>query len=297
MNKAFFNNPNIQLEKRADILINSFRSSFWINERQWFFRCFTWKKVIVLHTLCSACNFHGCIISDFWQSTSPHDNQQQFHNEITSIHSETFLNELVSSNICLSNINHLDIKLPINEKLWSIVLDFNRLRSLTVSSHTDTFQPELQNLLDRAPHLRTLTFDQDASLPLQLSLFNYTNMSVRELKLFGCDYCFNEEECILLSRSPLGVQCEVLSIKVNNRETIIHLVKNMMKLRALLVYCDDGMNWENLRMITAAQFDECHKKARLMIDQLVQWLQDHLPATHLVFNDSHYGSNIISIWI
>ncbi|CAF3720589.1 unnamed protein product [Rotaria sordida] len=95
---------------------------------------------------------------------------------------------------------------------------------------------------NRAHHLRTLKFEQDVSLPLHLSLFNYTNTSVRELILVGCDYCFNEEECILFSRSPLGVQCEVLLIEVNNRETIIHLVKHMIKLRALHVRYDDGMN-------------------------------------------------------
>jgi len=122
-------------------------------------------------------------------------------------------------------------------------------------------------------------------------------MSVRELNLFGRDYCFNEEECILFSRSPLGVQCEVLSIEVNNRETIIQLIKHMMKLRALNIRCDDGMNWENLKMKTAAEYDECHKKARLMMDQLVQWLKDHLPSTYMIVNDPYYGSNVISIWI
>ncbi|CAF2971296.1 unnamed protein product [Rotaria sp. Silwood2] len=297
MNKAFFNNSNIQLEKQVDNLINSFRSSFWINEQQWFFRCFTWNKTIVLHTICSTCNYHESIIPAYWQSTFPDDNQQQFYNEITSIHSDTFLNELLSLNICLSNIDHLTIKLPINEKIWSIVSNFNRLRSLTVSSHTDTFQFELQILLDRAPYLQTLRFEQDVSLPLHLSLFNYRNTSVCELSLFGCDYRFNEEECILFSRSPLGVQCEVLCIEVNNRETIIHLVKHMIKLRALHVHYDDGMNWKNLKMKTAAQFDECYKKARQMIDQLVQWLKDHLPPTYLVINDPHYGNNVISIWI
>ncbi|CAF1344294.1 unnamed protein product [Rotaria sordida] len=95
---------------------------------------------------------------------------------------------------------------------------------------------------NRAHHLRTLKFEQDVSLPLHLSLFNYTNTSVRKLILVGCDYCFNEEECILFNRSPLGVQCEVLLIEVNNRETIIHLVKHMIKLRVLHVRYDAGMN-------------------------------------------------------
>jgi hypothetical protein len=44
----------------------------------------------------------------------------------------------------------------------------------------------------------------------------------------------------------------------------------MITLRALYIYYDDGMNWENLKMKTAAQYDECHKKARQMIDELVQ---------------------------
>ncbi|CAF4967113.1 unnamed protein product, partial [Rotaria sp. Silwood1] len=93
------------------------------------------------------------------------------------------------------------------------------------------------------------------------------------------------------------VQCEVLFIEVNNRETIIHLVKHMIKLRVLYICYDDGMNWENLKMKTAAQYDECYKTARQMIDQLVQWLKDHLPSTYLVINDPHYSSNVISIWI
>jgi hypothetical protein len=122
-------------------------------------------------------------------------------------------------------------------------------------------------------------------------------MSVGELNLFGRDYCFNEEECILSSRSPLGVQCEVLFIEVNNCQTIIHLVKNMIKRRVLNVRCDNGMNCKNLKMKTAAEYDECHKRARLMMDQLVQWLQDHLLSTYMILNDPHYDSNVISIWI
>ena len=126
MNKAFFNNPNIELHEQVDKLIDSFRSSFWINEHQWFVRCFTWSKIIVLHTLCNAYNYYGCIIPDSWQSTYPHDNQQQFYNKITSIYRNIFY-QPISSNICLSNIEYLNMKLPINDQFWSIVSSLNQL--------------------------------------------------------------------------------------------------------------------------------------------------------------------------
>ncbi|CAF3352376.1 unnamed protein product [Rotaria sp. Silwood2] len=38
------------IEERANELINSFQSSFWINEHKWFVRCFTCDKIIRLET-------------------------------------------------------------------------------------------------------------------------------------------------------------------------------------------------------------------------------------------------------
>jgi hypothetical protein len=182
--------------------------------------------------------------------------------------------QLIFEDIRLLNLKYLTIKFPINDRFWSIVPNLRRLRSLTVSSYTDTFQSELQKLLNRAPHLQLLKFKQDKSVPLQMSLFKCTNKSVHLIDLHDYNHCFNEEECFTLIHSPLGLQCEVLSISVNNRENIIYLVKNMMKLRVLHIY---GIDKE--------------------INQLVQWLKDHLPSTYLVVNDSQYGHNTIIIWI
>ena len=97
----------------------------------------------------------------------------------------------------------------------------------------------MQALLNTAPHLNKLSINQHESAHLQTSLFKYTNVSVRELDLRNINHYFNEEECITLSRSPLGVQCEKLSFLVHNHENIISLVKNMPKLRALNVRCKD----------------------------------------------------------
>ena len=72
-----------------------------------------------------------------------------------------------------------------------------------------------------------------------MSLFQYTNPSFRELQLEDCNHPFDEDESMALSRSSLGNQCEVLSIQVINRQCIIILIKNMIKLHALDIQCKD----------------------------------------------------------
>jgi hypothetical protein len=76
-------------------------------------------------------------------------------------------------------------------------------------------------MLHRAPRLHCLRIGQDESLPLQMSLFKYTNESVHQLDL---------RECLALYHSPLGLQCKVLYIHVQKRQSIIILVKNMINL-------------------------------------------------------------------
>jgi hypothetical protein len=75
---------------------------------------------------------------------------------------------------------------------------------------------------------------------------------------------------ITLTRSPLGIQCEVLSIWINNRQIIIDLVQNMHNLRILIVQYADKTD-----------------------DELIQWLKLRLPPTCLITHDEYS----ISIWI
>jgi hypothetical protein len=249
----------------------------------WFVRCFTSKTSIRLYTLSIGYNSYECMIPDYWQSTYPHDNQQAFYKSMTSIFNETFFDQQILSNISLPNIKYLRMKLPINDHFWSIVPNLNQLEKLSISSHADSFQSQLQTLLDRAPHLDRLAIFQDASLPLQMSLFKYTNASVRQIDLRGYNHDFDEEECTALTRSPLGVQCEVLSIRVNNHESTINLVRNMLNLRTLIIKCAD---------------DEYYKQSILTNDndEGIQRLKDHLPSTYVITRDPEEDSNLL-IWI
>jgi hypothetical protein len=291
MSKTLFLEQNIQ--ERVDRLVDSFRSSFWIDEHQWFVRCFIKNRIVYFFTLSDRIIFCESICHS-WKSTYPHDNQQEFYNNITEIFDETFFDRPISSDIRLPNINYLQIKFPINNRFWSIVPSLNQLKTLSIFSYADTFQSQLQTLLNQAPHLHILRIRQDPSLPLQMSLFKYRNASVRKLHLYDYDHCFNEEECFIFSRSPLGAQCEVLSIQLNNPKTIIYLVNNMINLRALFIDWKDDKNFVYLK--STKNNDERRTKTTQTLDQLVQWLKVRLPSTCLILNDPYYVHNI-SIWI
>jgi hypothetical protein len=175
------------------------------------------------------------------------------------------------------------MKLPIDDQFWSIVPNLNQLKTFSISSYADNLQSQLQVLLDRGPHLQILRINRDASLSLQMSLFKHIHASVRALDLRDCNHYFNEEEYIALTNSSLGVRCQVLSIRVNNSESIINLVKTMFNLRALVIKCAD---------------DEYCKQSVLTEhnDELVQWLKDYLSSTYLIVRDPEADSGIL-IWM
>ncbi|CAF4880908.1 unnamed protein product [Rotaria sp. Silwood1] len=169
-----------------------------------------------------------------------------------------------------------------------------KMQQTPVSSHVDTCHSQLQDLLDRAPNVHYLCIHHDASLPIQMSLFKYSNTSVRQLNLTDYSRYFNEEECIKLSRSPLGIQCEVLSIMVTHRESIIYMIKYMINLRSLQIQCEDEKNCEDLAEIEKNN-GSCDKKLENK-DELIEWLKDRLSITCLIERNADW-TNIILIWI
>ncbi|CAF4956942.1 unnamed protein product, partial [Rotaria sp. Silwood1] len=281
------------IEERSNELINSFRSSFWIDEHKWFVRCFTYDQTIHLETLSEITDYVKQKLPDSWKSTYPYDDHHQFYNTIRKFDHYEFFNQPIPSYIRLYNINYLRLKFPINEEFWSIVPNLNKLKSLAVSSYDDSFQSQFQTLLDQAPHLTQLSFHQCESLPLQISLFKYINASIRQLNLKFYNHQFSEEECMTLSHSSLGVQCEVLSIQVKNRQCIIILVKNMINLRALNIKFEHQEDFQEILWILG---DELLIENTAETVEIIQWLKDHLPSTCLISTDPQ-SVNGIRIWI
>ncbi|CAF3914391.1 unnamed protein product [Rotaria sp. Silwood1] len=266
MSKRLCYDDNIK--KQVDELIDSFSSSFWINDHQWFVRCFTQKNTVHLSTLSTTFNYYKDELLDIWKSTYPNDVEQEFYNNLTTINKELFFNQLIPSHIRLPNLRNLWIEFPINDRFWSIVPNLNHLYSLTIFSYINSFQFQLQNFLDQIPHLNRLAIGPDNSLPLQISLFKCTNVSIRQLDLQNYVYGFNEEECIILCQSSLGIQCQVLFIQVRNPQSIIYLIKNMVNLQQLHVQCKFEKNCEHLPKIANGE--------------LIQWLKEQLPSTYSI---------------
>ncbi len=150
-------------------------------------------------------------------------------------------------------------------------------------------------LLHRAPKLRDVHISQNVSLPLQTSLFQYTSTSIRQLHLRKYNCHFNEEECLALTRSPLGVQCEILSIVVKTRESIIILVQNMINLRALHMKC-------RTRNVPAHQLltrddNGSRDENTATSDKVVEWLKTHLPSICFISKNPDSIVTRLRIWI
>ena len=106
---------------------------------------------------------------------------------------------------------------------------------------------------------------------------------MHQFNLHENNHCLDKEKCITLSHSPLCIYCEVLTIMVKNRETIIELIQNMLNLRTLIINCADDMY---------------NQKSALTLNSndVLQWLKDHLPSAYSTVRNSE-NDNTLNIWI
>jgi hypothetical protein len=158
------------------------------------------------------------------------------------------------------------------------------LTSLEIFLSTNNVYDQFQVLLNQTHNLYSLKVISDRKL--HPGLFHLTNKSIHRLDLTkssldGSDY-FNDEDCNKLIDSPLGLQCEVLLIRVNNRMNILDLIEKISNLRLLIVGCNDDKRFLQNSSSTN--------------DEFIQWLQNHFPSTYLIIRDQGYPS-YIQVWI
>jgi hypothetical protein len=178
----------------------------------------------------------------------------------------------------------LKINIPCNNHFWSCIPSLDQLHSLDVTIREDSGYSQLQSLLDRAPHLYSLTLR--SSTNLQMNLIDITSISIRRLDLMTksafCLRYFNKEECNTLAHSSIGNQCEVLLISVENRRNICDLIKIMSNLRSLTFQCKDD-KWNYCESLSTN-------------DELLQWLAEHLSSELLMIRNKKQTSKI-HMWI
>ncbi|CAF1369709.1 unnamed protein product [Rotaria sordida] len=281
MDAPFFNAEN--KEQEINELLDSFRSSFWLDEHQWFVGCSASKKNICLETLSTRYKNNLDSSFEFFKTTCPQDNIQIYYNDKATLNDRIW------------------IYLPIDDQFWSTVERFDQVKSLYVYDYNDCFQSQLQTIFNRIPScLDTLEIRQDQSLPLQRSLFECTkNITAYELDLYMSNpwwgnplyVGFNKQDCIALCRSSLSTECKILHITVENRENILYLVNNMPKLEILNVVCKDDKYQDELELwyYTSSQ------ETRPIIDELIDWLKYRLSSAHIM--RTTLTDNIIGMWL
>jgi hypothetical protein len=288
---AFFSDT--KKEEQIDQILDTFRSPFWLEKHQWFVRC-RWNpwddtKLVTLYTLPYAFNtFHysdGCCS----RSTCLNKEDYQFYNHVRFIYqykisSRNSLEDLNLFDTYFPNIRHLSVAIPIDNNFLRSCQSLDTLTSLEVFLSTDTGYDQFQALLDQTHNLYSLKLISNKKL--HPALFHLTSKSIHRLDLTkssldGSDY-FNDEDCNKLIRSPLGLQCEVLLIHVNNRINVLDLIEKMSNLRLLIFGCNDDKKF--LRNSSSTN------------DELVQWLQNHFSSTYLIIRDQGYPS-YIQVWI
>ena len=285
------NNQN--RDEQLDRILDSFRTKFWLDEHQWFIRGHWYSSddqyhldFIDLFTLPyvfrNFLSYTGCTLV---KSTCSSETDYWSYDQVQDLcYSSAHFNNLILSRVRLSSLEHLSLSLPFNELLFSVVTQLDRLKSLNISinpkKNLETIPSQLENLLDRASHLYSLSLGSWSLECLHFLFIEHITNSIRKLSLqnFSCGKTwryFTAEQCEQFSQSAIGNQCEVLSIKVQRRCNVVYLVNTMSHLRALNVRCEDDQWTENCQ------------------DELVDWLRDYLPSSCVITRNDCY----LRIWI
>jgi hypothetical protein len=278
-----FSEPTYNIEETIDKVLDTFRTPFWLNDHRWFVRC-AWNPevtgpTISLYTLPHSFDVSYALYPRIRsKSTCPTGQDDWTYNDVCQIISKNDVLDGVPSCILCPKIGYLKVVFPTHNNIWSFILTLDHLTSLKISLDNKTSLSQLQALLDRVPCLYSLSVEK-ASVS-QLAQLNIIHKRPRVVSL--ANYCFNAPECSVLANSPLGRQCEVLSIDVTDRRHVPGIINEMPSLRALTCYCEDN-KWGldgSLSSIT---------------NDVVKWLQDQLPSTCSI-SSRRRGHLYIRVW-
>ena len=140
-----------------------------------------------------------------------------------------------------SNTSKLDVKLPYKKRFSKSIPKLSQVTLLNIQLTTNySDQSGLRVLLEQAPNLHTLSVLCPTKTTLKYFLAAINNRSILKLHLLRAvsltdGIFYNIEQCSAFIHSPLGKQCEILTIIVQNKECIVHLLNEMNNLRLLIV--------------------------------------------------------------
>ncbi|UJR20044.1 hypothetical protein I4U23_023178 [Adineta vaga] len=273
------------IEDYINRFMDSFRTSFWLEDHQWYIRCH-WEEEnassgfesIVLYTLPYAfCSSEDVTQLNCHKSTCPDD---KIYNSYDHIYFLKYIPQLQSLPFLFPNIRHLSITLPIDDRLHSIIPNLNNIQILTcyIDDRYDSIENELQSIFDRLPSLHTLKLQYSEN---KCTIFSNTKHdSIRYLEFQV--YTFSNKDCEMLINSQLGQQCELLTLSIEHHDDLLKLVNQLGNLRSLKLRA----SLEGDNVLTSSE------------EELNDWLTLHLPSKcdfRLDYNT--HVSYTIYIWL
>ena len=241
--------PSDDFEVHVDKLLQTFRSDFWLIEHRWFVRCVfsvtKFQRIGFLHTIPFPSDSLTFIDGSQTKSTEFVE-----ENPFSQVKNLTFVprqNDFTEWKFPFVSLRHLTSTFPLGEHFWSIVPNFDQLKSLDVTLNRQFASTQIQMLLDRATRLFSFRFS--SSTDFSLKMFQFRCPSIRQLEVFPTSILINryltDEECLDFATTPLAAQCEILIIDVENGKSLVELIKKMTNLRLLKVRCLENL-FDNL---------------------------------------------------
>ena len=250
-------------EQLVEEILDTFRTPFWLDEHQWFVQC-DWSPVskrCYVYTVPYTFENFNIDFPIYSKSTSAPDNHPRLYEHVhrlTYAAAPKYLSKcLTLSHIQFFNIQHITIELPEHNHF--------RLKDQQYDPMTDDYEAkclnQLQCLLERYSPLTSLDISEWPLAILNMPPCNAKNISVSELNL-RChpnnEYYYTRKQCEEFSRSPLGIQCKILTVDVDNPTCVRELIINMNNLQVI-----------NFRYRRVQQ----ESSQILAEDNLVQWLR------------------------
>lgn len=275
------------IEEIVDELLESFRTSFWIEEHHWYIRCH-WNpsdpyKSITLYTLPYAFRSYDFVDKSSVKSTCSDERQYWSYNRVHTFIQGT-INDVIHRLARFSHVHQLQLNLPVDNLFWSQFSPCHHLSSLHITLYQSSAYRQLQKLLDLSPCLYSLKIESYIGFPTRV--FEMTSESIRRLDLIDIlanqPMYFDQDACLILANSSLGIQCEVLLISIKSRTMIFDLINRMIHLRLLIFECADD--------------DGSYCTYASSSNEFIEWLHAHVSTANTVTIDPSKHSRI-QIWI
>jgi len=255
-------------EIELDQLIESFRTQFWLEQRQWFIRCDWFASNTCLYTLPYA--FDEYIYSKNYQSKSTCD--FWIYDQVKKLIIET---NSYSYRAQFPNVRQLILNCSFDESIRTDLINFKRISSLEVIIRNDIQLNILKSLIQLMTKLYSLKIHFFNKFPVDFFRMDFRSIYRIDLMNNPRHYAryLTNDECKILENSLLIQQCRILVVNIENRSNLLRLISKMKNLNSFIFRCKDEIN----------------------SDEFQQWIEKNL-STQFSFSHDHKDVTIYRLW-